>query len=182
MTAEKLRYQRTTSLPIKDKVRKYIWLLINRTIFRLIPPPIIKPRLKLLSLFGASIHPSANVARSAVISCPWNLKMGRDSSIGDGAWIDSLAIVELEDNAIVGQKSVILTGSHDINSASYSLVLRPVKIGYGVWITTRCIVLPGVSIGPLAVVGAGSVVVRSLPGGNVYAGNPAIKLKEREIS
>lgn len=181
-TAGKLAYGKTTPLPIKTKIKKYLWLLINRTVFRLIPPPLIKPRLGLLRLFGASIHSTANVARSAIISCPWNLVMGRDSSICDGAWVDNLATVALEDNAIIGQQAIVLTGTHDIYNPEFPLILKPVKIGYGVWITTRCIVLPGVSIGPLAVVGAGSVVVHSLPGGMVYAGNPAIKIKKREIS
>jgi len=176
-----LRYGKTTPFSMRFKLKKYLWLLINRSIFRFIPPPFIKPRLFLLRIFGASIHSSANVARSAVVSCPWNLVMGKDSSICDGAWVDNLTTVELEDNAIVGQQAVILTGTHNIFDATYPLVLKPVKLEYGVWVTTRCIILPGVSIGPLTVVGAGSVVVRSIPGGMVYAGNPAIELRKREI-
>jgi virginiamycin A acetyltransferase len=55
----------------------------------------------------------------------------------------------------------------------------PVTIGNGVWIGDSVIVLPGVQIGDGAVVGAGSVVTRSIPAYSIAAGNPARVLKYR---
>jgi maltose O-acetyltransferase len=50
---------------------------------------------------------------------------------------------------------------------------RPVRIGSHVWIGSGAIILPGVTIGDDAVVGAGSVVTRDVPAGAKVMGNPA---------
>src|SRR6266404_8223957 len=50
---------------------------------------------------------------------------------------------------------------------------RPVRIGCNVWIGGGAIILPGVSIGDDALIGAGSVVTRDIPAGAVAFGNPA---------
>ena len=50
---------------------------------------------------------------------------------------------------------------------------RPVKIGRGVFVGARAIVLKGVTVGDRAVIGAGAVVSKDVPAGQVAAGNPA---------
>ena len=49
---------------------------------------------------------------------------------------------------------------------------KPVEIGSDVWVGGGAIILPGVRIGSKAVIGAGSVVTRDVPGGMFAAGNP----------
>jgi acetyltransferase-like isoleucine patch superfamily enzyme len=50
---------------------------------------------------------------------------------------------------------------------------RPIRIGRKAWVGARCTILPGVSIGEGAIVGAGSVVTRDVPPFQVAAGSPA---------
>ena len=50
---------------------------------------------------------------------------------------------------------------------------RPVRIGANVWIGGGAILLPGVTIGDDAIIGAGSVVTRDVPSGATVIGNPA---------
>lgn len=50
---------------------------------------------------------------------------------------------------------------------------RPVKIKDGAFIGAHCIILKGVTIGEKSIVGAGSVVTKSIPDGEIWAGNPA---------
>jgi maltose O-acetyltransferase len=50
---------------------------------------------------------------------------------------------------------------------------RPVRIGHDVWIGGGAIILPGVSVGNNAIIGAGSVVTRDVPEGVTVMGNPA---------
>jgi acetyltransferase-like isoleucine patch superfamily enzyme len=62
---------------------------------------------------------------------------------------------------------------------------RPIAIGRGVWIGFDCCVLPGVTIGEGAVVGARSVVTRDVPPFTIVAGNPARvirRLTEEEMA
>jgi maltose O-acetyltransferase len=50
---------------------------------------------------------------------------------------------------------------------------RPVRIGDNVWIGGGAMILPGVTVGDDAVIGAGSVVMRDGPPGVTVFGNPA---------
>jgi acetyltransferase-like isoleucine patch superfamily enzyme len=62
---------------------------------------------------------------------------------------------------------------HDLRDHARQPASQPVTIGDHVWIGTRAIILPGVSIGDGAVVGAGSVVTSDVPPNGLVAGNPA---------
>jgi acetyltransferase-like isoleucine patch superfamily enzyme len=53
-----------------------------------------------------------------------------------------------------------------------------VIVGNRVFIGTRCLILKGVHIGDEAIIGAGSVVTRSIPPGQIWAGNPAKFVKD----
>jgi len=55
---------------------------------------------------------------------------------------------------------------------------KPVVIGSDVWVGGGAVILPGVRIGSRAVVGAGSVVTRDVPGGVLAAGNPCRVIRE----
>jgi maltose O-acetyltransferase len=55
---------------------------------------------------------------------------------------------------------------------------KPVEIGHDVWVGGGAVILPGVTIGPRAVIGAGSVVTRDVPGGVFAAGNPCRVIRE----
>ncbi len=50
---------------------------------------------------------------------------------------------------------------------------KPVKIGKNVWIGASCTILPGVCIGDNSIIGAGSVVTKSIPKNAIVVGNPA---------
>ncbi|MFT5295393.1 MAG: maltose O-acetyltransferase [Colwellia sp.] len=88
------------------------------------------------------------------------------------------------DNIIIGDntsfsfQNVIITSTHD--SAGFDkIITKPVVIGKNCWITTRVIILPGVTIGDNVTIGAGSVVTKDIPSNTFAAGNPAkvIKIK-----
>ena len=135
----------------------------------------------MLRCFGASIAATAAVRNTARVECPWNLVMGPHSSIGEYSWIYTLDKIFIGEYACVGQYVKLLTGSHDPCDPSFPLITRPITIGYGCWIAVGAIVLPGVQIGDLAVVGAGSVVTKDLPERTICAGNPCRPLKKRHL-
>jgi maltose O-acetyltransferase len=57
---------------------------------------------------------------------------------------------------------------------------RPVKIEDNVWIGGGVIILPGVTIGKNSVIGAGSVVTRSIPRNSIAFGNPCKVIRENK--
>ena len=59
--------------------------------------------------------------------------------------------------------------------AHYSL---PIRIGNGVWVGANSVILPGVTIGDNAVIGAGSIVTKDIPANVVAVGNPCKVMRE----
>lgn len=66
----------------------------------------------------------------------------------------------------------IITTNHDLNDLDKHVVGKDVNIGSGVWIGMNSVILPGVSIGNNSIIGAGSVVTKSIPENCVAVGNP----------
>lgn len=61
--------------------------------------------------------------------------------------------------------------------------VKPVMIGHDVWIGYGVVILPGVTIGNNCIIGAGSVVTKSIPSGVMAAGNPCVvkKIVDEEV-
>ncbi len=76
-------------------------------------------------------------------------------------------------------ENMIITATHDPKDYQ-KIIAKPVTIGKNVWITSRCIILPGVTIGEGAVVGAGAVVTKDVPPYAIAGGVPAKVIGERK--
>jgi len=103
------------------------------------------------------------------------LKVGKNVYIFQDVEIDPgyPHLIEIGDNCRIGKNVLIL--AHDATTFKDLGITRlaQVKILEGSFIGQRAIILPGVTIGPRAMVAAGSVVNRSVPEGRAVAGNPA---------
>ena len=84
-------------------------------------------------------------------------------------------------NVSIGPEATILTLGHDPRSATFEDRGGDVVIADRVWIGYRAIVLPGVTIGEGAVVGAGAVVTKNVEPYTIVAGNPVRKIGAREL-
>ena len=122
-----------------------------------------------------------SLARKCRIDYPWRLRMDEKSSLGDGAWAYCLDNITIGKNCCIGEDVRLLTGSHDVASAHFDLVTRPIVIHDHVWIATGAIVLPGITIGEGAVVAAGAVVTKDVEPWMVVGGNPAKFIKKRVL-
>jgi putative colanic acid biosynthesis acetyltransferase WcaF len=180
-TAQKVASVQSAPFPLPVKMKTRAWAVVQTTLFRWSPLPLRKFRRRLLRLFGADLAPTVSIHNTARIDCPWNLVMGDYASLGEQAWIYSLDKIVIGEYACIGQRCVLLTGSHDFSDPVFPLVTAPIVIGYGSWLAMGVTVLPGVSVGALAVVGAGSIVTRDLPEQMVCGGNPCRPLKPREF-
>lgn len=111
----------------------------------------------------------------------WNIKLGDDTFINMYCVMLDEAPITLGRHVFVGPSCGFYTAGHPLNVAERNAGIetaRPITLGDNVWLGGHVSVLPGVTIGDCTVVGAGSVVTRSLPAGVVAAGNPCRVIRE----
>lgn len=118
------------------------------------------------------------IGESSMVKPPLFVNLGRHVCIGERVAImpgfNCMAAggLEIEDDAMIGLNCCIATNNHDPYQRNV-LTCKPVKIKKGAWIGMNVTILPGVTIGKYAIVGAGSVVTKSVDDYAVAAGNPA---------
>lgn len=103
------------------------------------------------------------------------LRLGEDVYVGERTRFDHgfLWLISVGDNTTISANVDILAHDAAMKRIVGYTQIAPVSIGSNVYIGARAVVLPGVTIGDGAIVGAGSVVRRDVPSGAVVAGNPA---------
>ena len=130
----------------------------------------------------------AEVGEGAYIRPPFHCDYGYNISLGKGVFLNFNCVildvvrVTIGDGTQIGPGAQILTADHPRDPAKRRAGLefgRPVSIGANVWIGAAAIILPGVTVGDDAIVGAGAVVTRDVPRGATVLGNPA-KERRRE--
>jgi maltose O-acetyltransferase len=100
--------------------------------------------------------------------------LGRRNVLNFGCLLDGRHFeIRTGSDVSIGPEATILTLGHDPHSPYFADRGGPVTIGDHVWIAYGCIVLPGVSIGEGAVIGAGAVVTRDVQPFTIMAGSPA---------
>lgn len=167
----------------KSKVARMVWNVVWLFFFR--PTPrgnLFRPwRILLLKLFGADVKWSSNVLPGCRIWQPWKLKMGAYACLGADVDCYAVAPIVLGDNVTVSQGVKLCTASHDIASPIMELMYAPIVIEANAWVAAWSIVLPGVTVGEGAVVGAGAVVTKDVLPWTVVGGNPAKVIGKREL-
>lgn len=169
----------TTPYPRSEVLRRWLWLLVQSTLFRWSPRPLHGFRAWLLRLFGANITGPVVVFPTAKVMFPWKLSLAPRSMVGPHVNLYNLAPVRLEYGANLSQHTHLCAGTHDFTRWSMPLVTAPIVIGRNAWLGADVFVGPGVTVGELCVVGARSVVVKDLPARHVCAGSPCRPLHER---
>src|SRR6478672_9593886 len=110
------------------------------------------------------------------------ITIGRRSVVNQQCCLDGRGGLSIGDNVDISPGVWILTDSHDMNDPLFGEVLAPVTIGNDVWIGSRAMILPGVTVGEGAVVAAGAVVTRDVVPYTVVAGVPARPIGSRSRS
>lgn len=118
---------------------------------------------------------------------PENITIGNDVHIGPKAYFDATGDIVIGCGVIFGPQVTIYTRSHNYDSEclealpfDQKMVVAPVIINEYVWVGTKVIILPGVTIGRGAVIAAGAVVAKDVPEFAVVGGNPAKVIKYRD--
>lgn len=141
---------------------------------------------ELFGSMGDSVH----------VDIDFHCEYGRNIFIGDRVIIN-MNCTFVDNNRIDIGNGVLIASNVQIYTATHSIRVNermvqdwsegqeicrtyalPVKIEDGVWIGGGVIILPGVTIGRNSVIGAGSVVTRSIPESCVAVGNPCRVIKQ----
>jgi acetyltransferase-like isoleucine patch superfamily enzyme len=102
--------------------------------------------------------------------------------IGESVWFTNTYILDYAPiyfgkNITIGPDVKLITSWHVLENVNI-VKAKPIIIKDNVWITMNAIILPGVIIGENSVIGAGSVVTKSVPPNTLVAGNPAKVIRE----
>jgi putative colanic acid biosynthesis acetyltransferase WcaF len=157
----------------REKVGMLLWQCCWPIFCAWTPKPFNGWRLFWLKIFGARIYGQPFVHQRARIALPWNLTLHHRACLGDRANAYSLGEIEIHEGATVAQEAYLCTGTHQFESPVLPLQTGKITIGPGAFVCARAFVLPGITIGARAIVGACAVVTRDVPENGRVAGNPA---------
>lgn len=116
------------------------------------------------------------------VAHPERVHLGNDVSIAAFVHVWGLGGVHVGDRVMIASHVALTTITHDPASGAMwqTVDARPVRVGDDAWIGAHAVILPGITIGRGAVVGAGSVVTADVPDYAVVLGAPARVHRYRE--
>lgn len=129
-------------------------------------------------LTGTNIDSTFTLFPPFYTDCGKNIKIGKNVFINACCKFQDQGGIVIGDGALIGHNVTIATINHNFNPKDRgSMSLLPVTIMENVWIGSDSTILPGVTIGSGAIIGAGSVATKDVPNNTIYAGNPARFIK-----
>lgn len=121
------------------------------------------------------------------ITAPFWCDLGYNIEIGENFYTNYNCVilddakVTFGDNVLIAPNCGFYTAGHPIDAAQRNTGVEyayPITVGNNVWFGGGVHVMPGVSIGDNAIIGAGSVVTKDIPANVIAVGNPCKVLRE----
>lgn len=163
----------------RNRLRRLVWNICWILFYRMSPRLLHSWRSFLLRSFGATMGRGCHFYPSSKVWAPWNLLCADQVTAADGVEIYNPAQVTFESHVILSQGAFVCGATHDYDDADFPLVAYSMHFGSYAWVCARASVAPGVNMGAGAVLGLGSVATRDLDAWTIYAGTPAVKVKDR---
>jgi hypothetical protein len=96
-----------------------------------------------------------------------------------GCYYQAINGIEIQEGTIWSYNCSFISANHSFEDLKKHEKVAPIRIGRDVWLGSNAIVLPGVEIGSYSIIGAGSVVSKSIPPYSIAVGNPARVVAQR---
>jgi maltose O-acetyltransferase len=128
----------------------------------------------------AEIGECTSIFMDAWLDSPGGLKIGFASTVNQRCRLDSRGGLTIGNHVSISAEVCILTAEHDVHAPDFIGVKAAVAIGDYVFIGTRAMILPGVTLGEGSVVAAGAVVTKDVEPYSIVAGIPARKIGNRQ--
>lgn len=107
------------------------------------------------------------------------VKIGKNVIVMNGCLMMAAGGITIGDETQIAANVQLISNNHDLEDRNV-ITCKPVTIGRRVWIGAGATILPGITIGDNAVVGAGSVVTKDVEANTIVGGNPAKFIKHIE--
>jgi acetyltransferase-like isoleucine patch superfamily enzyme len=162
---------RSGVLPDPDYVFNHV---VNRI-------PLAGARMGLYAALGVQFDDvsSAHISLGVDMWLGGRLAMGARSTIGQRCYIDARGGIRIDSDVSIAREVALLTATHIPDDQNFAGRVLPVHLNQRCWIGLRALVMPGVSIGEGAIVGAGAVVTTDVEPYTIVGGVPAKVLRRR---
>ena len=122
------------------------------------------------------------IGESCYVKCfGGKVSIGQDVSINSKSFINGCGGITIGDNTRIGTQSILIASNHKFGEPDLlvkdAITKQGVSLGQNIWLGARVTVLDGVTIADDSVIGACSLVSKSLSESGVYVGIPAKKIK-----
>jgi putative colanic acid biosynthesis acetyltransferase WcaF len=162
-------------------LKQMLWYFTDVFFFKSRIMPFSSVLVALLRLFGSKIGQDVRIKPGIHIKYPWKLEIGNYSWLAD-CYIENLDWVRIGENCCISQQAMLMTGNHDYKKKSFDLWVKPITLENGVWIAARAQVGPGVLLQSHSILTMGSIATSNLDAYGIYKGNPAVKIKDRDLN
>jgi acetyltransferase-like isoleucine patch superfamily enzyme len=119
---------------------------------------------------GSRVMPPTTVVRGQ------NVKIGKNVVVMTNSLFMSAGGITIEDDVLVAANAQLISNNHDPEEHQI-LTCKPVVLKRNCWIGAGATILPGVTVGENAIVGAGAVVTKDVEPNTVVGGIPAKLIK-----
>ena len=133
----------------------------------------------LRGLYGLNLHPDAVLMGRFELRRPRRIQIGKGTVVGDRCELDGREGLSIGQNVNISSEVKIYTLQHDYRLPGFPNRGGPVTVEDYAWLSTRCTILPGVTVGRGAVVAAGAVVTKDVAPLTVVGGIPATVIAQR---
>ena len=105
---------------------------------------------------------------------PQRIHLGDQVSIGENCYLMGQGGITIGAGSILANHSIIATVNHGMGGIYFgNAYAQPVVLGQNIWTGSGAIILPGVTIGDYAIIGAGAVVTGDIAANQIAYGIPA---------
>ncbi len=124
------------------------------------------------------------IDKSVAVFTPFYINYGKHTKIGKNVFINfnctflDMGGITIEDDVLIGPNVSLLTEGHPVSPEErHSLIPKSIHIRKNAWIGAGATILQGVTIGENAIIAAGAVVSKDVPGNTIVGGIPAKIIK-----
>ncbi|HTB51218.1 MAG TPA: acyltransferase [Ferruginibacter sp.] len=109
-----------------------------------------------------------------------NIVIGNNNVIARNCYLDGrVGLITIMNNVSIAPDTCIISLTHVVNSPTFETIAKDIIIQDYAWIGTRAMILPGVTVGKGAVLGAGAIATKELLPYSINVGNPAKEIGKR---